>query len=64
MNSRQAPLAIHLAALLFGLSGIFGGLIQAGGALIIGAIVRSGLRRSPSKPDMHAPAARKTPTAD
>lgn len=34
MNSRQAQLAIHLTALLFGLTGIFGELIQASATLI------------------------------
>jgi len=36
MNSRQARLAIHLTAVLFGLSGILGELIRAGAALITG----------------------------
>lgn len=34
MNSRQATTAIHITAVLFGLTGIFGELIQAGAALI------------------------------
>ncbi|WP_323000288.1 DMT family transporter [Castellaniella sp.] len=34
MNSRQAQFAIHLTALLFGLTGIFGELIQASATLI------------------------------
>ncbi|MGB6242027.1 MAG: EamA family transporter [Castellaniella sp.] len=34
MNSRQAQLAIHLTAILFGLTGIFGELIQASATLI------------------------------
>jgi drug/metabolite transporter (DMT)-like permease len=34
MNSRQATTAIHVTAVLFGLTGIFGELIQAGAVLI------------------------------
>ncbi|MHA3902196.1 DMT family transporter [Castellaniella sp. WN] len=34
MNSRQATMAIHVTAVLFGLTGIFGELIQAGATLI------------------------------
>lgn len=34
MNSRQATMAVHAAAVLFGLTGIFGELIQGGAALI------------------------------
>lgn len=34
MNARQARISIHLAALLFGLTGIFGELIQASAVLI------------------------------
>ena len=34
MNSRQATTAIHITAVLFGLTGIFGELIQAGAVLI------------------------------
>src|SRR5690606_24146370 len=36
MNSRQATTAIHITAVLFGLTGIFGELIQGSAALITG----------------------------